>query len=178
MGRSKPLRILVATTTPWIMGRKKKSATRIIWFPSFFFFSFSFRLFPGGSCVCVHSLCTHACGSMKRRFDDGAVRGKLIRNETKQKYGHQKRITHKYTHTHYRAHLPPPSLSLGVIMSVAPIRWNYKITTNWHDCLSPSLTPSHGGGGGCPIGPHSGPSYMYDVIVIDFLYIFFSLCVL
>jgi hypothetical protein len=56
-------------------------------------------------------------------------------------------------------------------MSVAPIRWNYKITTNWHDCLSPSLTPSHGGG--CPIGPHSGPSYMYDVIVIDFLYIFF-----
>lgn len=103
-------------------GKKKKRVTRKLFdFHLFFFFLFLSDYFQEAR-VCVHSLCTHACGSMKRRFDDGAVRGKLIRNETKQKYGHQKRITHKYTHTHYRAHLPPPSFSLSLSASSCPLR--------------------------------------------------------
>ena len=75
----------------------------------------------------------------------------------------EKKIKHKYTHT--LSH-PPLSLSTSSCPLCKPIRWNYKITTNWHDCLSPSLTPSHGVG--LAADRHSRPSYMYDVIVIDF----------
>ena len=66
-----------------------------------FIFFFSSGLFPEARTYVVHSLCTHARGSMKR----ATAFGKLIRKENKNKIDRDRQIKEKYVNAQIHAHL-------------------------------------------------------------------------